>query len=154
MPTLTRLLKISAISLMLTSLAACHPTHVRESYQESYVPAYRPTPAYAPSYSVQYYSPSPVYVERRTVVVPRVVVIPPRVVHSDDHRQRGWDGHVRNQHGDRREGRSGQTNRDGGNTNPVQVIQQHRKEAAQPSHPRDGRRERSFDRKGPRGKDD
>ena len=62
MPSLTPLLKVSAIGLLLTSLAACHPTYVRESYQETYVPAYRPMPAYAP---VQYYSSMPVYVERR-----------------------------------------------------------------------------------------
>lgn len=130
----TQLLKVMAIGLALTSLAACHPTYVRESYHETYIPAYRPMLAYAP----QYYSSTPVFVERRTVIVPRVVAIPPRVVHFDDHRQRDRDDHFRYQH---------DQGRDGGRTESAHVTQQSRNEANRPSRPRDDRRNRGFDNK-------
>lgn len=142
MPSLTQLLKATAIGLALTSLAACHPTYVRESYHETYVSAYRPMPAYAP---VQYYPSMPVYVERRTVVVPRVVVTSPREVYSDDHHQQGRDGHARNQH---------DQGRDGGKTKSSHVAQQSGNQANQLTSPRDERRDRGSDRRGPRGKDD
>jgi hypothetical protein len=140
-----RLLKFSVIGLAaLTGLTACHPTYVRESYQETHVPAYR-YPS-APAYSVQYYSTAPTYVERRTVVVPRVVVNQsrvgtlPHVVHSDGHRPHHGPDHV------------------GINPRQIQVAQQSRNVVSQPatSRPteRDHRRERGADRKGQRGNTD
>ena len=141
MSSLIQLLKVTAIGLALTSLAACHPTYVRQSYQETYIPAHRPMPVYAP----QYYASTPVYVERRTVVVPRVVVTPPRVVHWDDQRQRGRDHHVRYQHDhDRNEGKA----------KSAHVAQQRRDDADKPTRLRDERRKRDFDYHGSRGKGD
>ncbi len=152
MPSLTRLLKVSAIGLVLISLAGCYSTYVRERHQEAYAPAYRPIQSYAPSYSVQYYSPAPVYVERRTVFVPSAVVLPPRVIHSDDHRQHGRDVHARNQHAEDwdsdRGGRSSTHLNRVERNNPVQVTQQNRNDAAKDVRPRDGRRERNSDRSG------
>jgi len=95
MSSLIRLLKVSILSVAtLTGLAACHPTYVHESYRESYVPAYGATSIYsaAPAYQVQYYPSVPSYVERRTVVVPRVIEAPPRVIYFDSTRHHDWSG--------------------------------------------------------------
>jgi hypothetical protein len=109
MPRLTRLLKVSVIGLfVVTGLAACHPTYVRESYHEPHFPTYAPVSTYsrAPAYSVQYYSSAPSYEERRTIVVPRVVVKPPSVVFSANHPQHAQDSRRENRHiGDRNDDR-------------------------------------------------
>ena len=101
MPRPTQLLKVSVIGLfVVTGLAACRPTYVRESYHEPHFPTYAPVSTYsrAPAYSMQYYSSVPSYEERRTVVVPRVVVKQPSVVFSANHPQHAQDSRRENRH--------------------------------------------------------
>jgi hypothetical protein len=59
MPRPTQLLKVSVIGLfVVTGLAACRPTYVRESYHDPHFLTYASVSTYsrAPAYSVQYYS--------------------------------------------------------------------------------------------------
>ena len=159
MPSLTHLLKVSVIGFFtVTGLAACHPTYVRESYQESYVSAYRPTSYYspAPSYSVHYYSSAPIV--ERTIVVPRVIVTQPREAYSEAHRNhvggRTLNGSDRGNENTRPE----HSGRVGGNPSLVQVTQHGRNEVSQSmvarSPEKDQGRARSSDRTNRKGKDD
>lgn len=157
-----RWLGISAIGLVAVfGLSACHPAYVHESYQEGYL--YRPMPVYSPSYSVQYYSTTPAYVERRTIVVPQVVVAPRRTGHVDEHRPDpgpGFQGRSGNDARDREASNrfAGHSGRGGAGPGAGQAsLQQRHMEPHPPvtARPPEGRpnREEHPNRKGWRDKD-